>query len=281
MKDKICIVTGANSGIGKAAATKMALMGAQVVMICRNKEKGLVALKEIENSTKSNKIELMVADLSSQKEIRQLADKIKQKYPQIHVLVNNAGGVNGKRSETIDKIETTFATNHLACFLLTNLLMENLKSTAGSRIVNVASEAQRTGRINFEDINLKSGYSSIKSYSQSKLANILFTYELARRLINTQTTVNCLHPGVVRTNFGMGLNGIFKFIILIMRPFMRSSEKGAETLVWLATSPDVATITGKYFSDKKEIKSNEISYDLDVADRLWKLSEVMTGLKKK
>lgn len=279
MKDKICIITGANSGIGKATAKELALNGATVVMICRNKEKGMLALQEIKEISKNDSLELIIADLSSQKEIRLLADKLRKKYPVIHVLINNAGAVNDKWSETVDKIETTFATNHLAYFLLTLLILDNLKSASNARIVNLASEAQRTGKINFDDLNLKNEFSAIKTYSQSKLANVLFTYELARRLKDTKVTVNCLHPGLVRTNFGKDLNGFFKGIIILMKPFMRNADKGAETAVWLATSPDVEGLSGRYYTDKKEIKSNPISYDLKIAERLWKESERMTGLK--
>jgi NAD(P)-dependent dehydrogenase (short-subunit alcohol dehydrogenase family) len=280
MKDKICIVTGANSGIGKATAKELALQGATVILVCRNKEKGTLALQEIKALSKNDSVELLIADLSSQKEIRLLADKIRKKYPKIHVLINNAGAVHDKRTETVDKIETTFATNHLAYFLLTSLLLDNLKSAPKARIINLASEAQRTGKINFDDLNLKSDFSAIKSYSQSKLANVIFTYELARRLKDTNVTANCVHPGLVRTNFGKDLNGVFKGIIVLMKPFMRKSEKGAETVVWLASSPNVEGITGKYFTDKKEIKSNEMSYDPEVAKQLWLVSEKMTGLTK-
>jgi NAD(P)-dependent dehydrogenase (short-subunit alcohol dehydrogenase family) len=281
MKDKICIVTGANSGIGKATATELALKGARVIMVCRNKEKGMLALEEIKKISKNDTVELMIADLSSQKEIRQLAEKIRKKYPVIHVLINNAGAVNDKWSETVDKIETTFATNHLAYFLLTLLILDNLKSAPNARIINLASEAQRTGKINFEDLNLKNEFSAFKTYSQSKLANVMFTYELARRLKDTNVTVNCMHPGLVRTNFGKDLSGFFKGIIILMKPFMRNSEKAAETVIWLASSPDVEGISGKYYSDKKEIKSNSISYDLQVSKKLWEESEGMTGLTKK
>jgi retinol dehydrogenase 14 len=280
MKDKICIITGANSGIGKATAKELARQGATLILVCRNKEKGTLALQEIKEFSKNEKIELMTADLSSQKEIRLLADKIRKKYPEIHILINNAGAVHDKRTETVDKVETTFATNHLAYFLLTSLLLDNLKSAPKARIINLASEAQRTGKINFEDLNLKSDFSAIKSYSQSKLANVIFTYELARHLKDTNVTVNCVHPGLVRTNFGKDLSGFFKGVILLMKPFMRKSEKGAETVVWLASSPNVEGITGKYFTDKKEIKSNEISYDQEVAKQLWLVSEKMTGLTK-
>jgi NAD(P)-dependent dehydrogenase (short-subunit alcohol dehydrogenase family) len=281
MKDKICIITGANSGIGKAAATELALTGAKVILVCRDGEKGMKTLQEIKEVSKNDSLELIIADLSRQKDIHQLSEKIHKKYPVIHILINNAGAVNDRRTETVDKIETTFATNHLAYFLFTLLILDNLKSAPKARIINLASEAQRTGTIHFEDLNLNNDFSAFKSYSQSKLANVIFTYELARRLKDTNVTVNCVHPGLVRTNFGKNLSGFFKGIIFLMRPFMRSAKKGAETVVWLATSDEVEGITGKYYTDKKEIKSNIISYDLQIAKHLWEESERMTGLGKK
>jgi NAD(P)-dependent dehydrogenase (short-subunit alcohol dehydrogenase family) len=280
MKDQICIVTGANSGIGKVSARELASKGARVIMVCRNKDKGLAALQDIKTESQSDKVELMIADLASQQEIRLLAEKLKKKFPKIHILINNAGAVNGQRTETIDKIETTFATNHLGYFLLTMLLLDNLKAAPKARIINLASQAQQSGQIYFDDLNLKNGYSSYKSYCQSKLANIMFTYELARRLKSTLVTVNCVHPGVVRTGFGMNLKGTLKVLLKLFSPLMRTPEKGAETVVWLASSPEVEGITGKYFTDKKEIKSKPVSYDLQACKQLWEVSETMTGLGK-
>lgn len=278
MKNKIVIITGANSGIGKATALALANLGATVVMISRNKEKGLAALNEIKEKTKNPNVELLIADMSIQKEIRRVASEIIKKYPKIDILINNAGEIVGKYSETVDGIETTFATNHLGYFILTNLLLDNIKAAKNPRIINVASEAERSGDIYFENLNLKGEYSPYKAYCQSKLANIIFTYELARRLKSTNISVNCMHPGVVSTNFGKGLGGMFGSAYSLGKPFMKSPEKGAETVVWLATSPDVEGITGKYFYDKKEIKSISISYGIGTAKKLWKASEMMTGL---
>lgn len=276
--EKVCIVTGANSGIGKVTALELAKQGNSVVMVCRNRQKGEAVLSEIMSKTNNLKVELLIADLSSMKEIRRLAANINTQYPVIDVLINNAGAINGNRTETVDGYETTFATNHLSYFLLTLLLLDHLKAAPKARIVNVASQAQQTGKLHFEDLNLKNGYSSFKAYSQSKLANIMFTYELARRLEKTNITVNCVHPGGVATNFGSGLEGFWKSLIKLAKPLLRTPEKGAETVIWLATSPEAENITGRYFADKKQIRSIPLSYDQDKTKQLWEKSEKMTGL---
>lgn len=279
MENKICIVTGANSGIGRVTAETLAKKGFNVLMVCRNKEKGLKALSEINERVKNASIELFIVDFSSQKDIRLVASEIKSKYPVIDVLVNNAGAVNEIRTETIDGLENTFATNHLGYFLFTNLLLENLKAAPKARIVNVASEAQRIGKLNFDDLQSKLNYSPMKAYCQSKLANIVFTYELAKRLNGTNITANCLHPGVVNTNFGKELKGFFKVVYFLFGKLQRSPEKGAETIIWLASSPEVEGITGKYFSDKKEIKSQKDSYLETIQKQLWEVSEQLTIMK--
>ena len=248
-------------------------------MVCRSKEKGLIVLNEIIEKTRNPDIELIIADLSSQKDIRRAANEIKAKYPVIDVLINNAGAINDQRTETIDGYETTFATNHLGYFLFTNLLLDNLKAAPRARIVNVASEAQRMGKINFDDLQTKNGYTPMKAYSQSKLANIIFTYELAKRITGTNITANCLHPGVVNTNFGKELKGFTIILFKLGTPFMRNAERGAETSIWLATAPEVDGISGKYYSDKKEIKSQPASYDVEVQRKLWEISAQMTDVK--
>ena len=287
MKNKVCIVTGANSGMGKIIATDLANKGATLIMVCRIREKPHVALNEVSAKSKNPNIELMITDLSSQKEIRELANKIKEKYPKIDLLINNAGGMNFKYSETSQGIETTFATNHLAYFLLTNLLLDNLKASENARIINIASEASKNAKIDFEDINLKKDYSTFKAYSQSKLANILFTYELARRLNNQNNnnnnqcniTVNCVHPGnIPNTKLGQGSKLFANFIKTLPKDQILTPEEGAKTTIWLATSKDAQEITGKYFYKKEQIKSNPISYNLNIAKRLWELSEGLCGL---
>lgn len=278
MKDKICLVTGANSGLGKVTAKALAAGGATVIMVCRNRDKGRAARDEIVSETRNENVDLMIADFSVLNQIRRLAAEVRAKYPRLHVLVNNAGAYNGKRTLTADGYETTFAVNHLGYFLLTAELLELLKSSAPARIVNVASEAQRGGRINFDDLNLENDYSGWRAYAQSKLANIIFTYELARRLEGTGVTANCLHPGTVRTNIFSNVKGVAGMIVRPFTLLMRTPEKGADTIIWLATSPEVESVTGKYFIDRVARESNPQSYDREVAARLWEVSEQMCNL---
>jgi len=275
MNDKIYLVTGANSGIGKVTAKTLAADGATVIMICRSRDKGEAARDEIVKETRNENVDLMIADFSELSQIRKLAADVKAKYPRLHTLVNNAGAYNSARMLTADGYETTFAVNHLAYFLLTVELLDLLKSSAPSRIVNVASDAHRAGRIHFEDLNLMNGYNGWKAYAQSKLANILFTYELARRLEGTGVTVNCMHPGGVNTNFFNNIKGVAGTLVRPFTIFMRTPEKGADTVIWLASSPEVEGVTGKYFVDRKEKNSNPESYDGEVAARLWEVSEKM------
>ncbi|WP_413310294.1 SDR family oxidoreductase [Bacillus sp. 1P10SD] len=278
MYGKVCLVTGASQGIGKATAIALAKMGATVVMVSFDQVRGEAALKEIKSISKNENIELLLADLSSQQSIRQLADRFKQKYTRLDVLVNNAGVMKWKQEFTTDGIESTFAINHLAAFLLTNLLLDLLKASAPARIVNVSSSAQSMGKIEFDDLDGRKKYSGIKAYNQSKLANVLFTYELERLLQGTRVTVNCLHPGVVRTNFGNTESLFFKVFGTLMKPFMLPPDKGAETSVFLASSPEVDGISGKYFVKKKPVNSNPISYDEITSAKLWEVSAKMTKL---
>lgn len=284
MQNKTVIITGANSGIGKAAAIALAKMGAHIVMVCRNSEKGLAAKQEISNLSNNAKIDLLICDLSSQQQIRQLAQTIAQKYPQIDVLLNNAGLVMSERQLSEDGLEMTFATNHLSYFLLTNLLLPIITATPNSRIINVASGAHMLVRaVDFDNLQAEKSFNMWSAYGLSKLGNILFTYELARRLVaqGSSTTVNCLHPGVVGTNFAQSSNEPIwvRFGMKLLKPFIRTAEKGAETSIYLASSPDVAGISGKYFDTKKAIKSSDISYDTDVALRFWEISEKLTAPK--
>ena len=279
MKDKICIITGATSGMGLATAAALAGKGTTLGLVCRDRSKGEIVVKEIAEKTKNNKIELFIADLSSQAEIRKLANEIKIKFPKIDVLVNNAGGINPKRITSTDGFELTFAVNHLAYFLLTNLLLENLKGAPKARIISVASIASNYGKINFNDLNFRKKYYSFMTYSQSKLANIIFTYELANRLKGTNVTANCLHPGMVKTRFAISMNNYFGLFWKLFNPFLITAEKGAETSIWLASSPEVEGISGKYFKEKKEIKSIKSSYNIEIQQKLWEVSEKLTGLK--
>lgn len=280
MQGKVCVITGANSGIGKATAIGLAKLGATVVMVCRDPSKGEEALTEIKAKTRNKLVALMLADLSSQKSIQQLAKDFKNKYEHLHVLVNNAGVFLTKRSLTVDGIETTFAVNHLTYFMLTNLLLDRLKSSAPARIVNVSSRAHLSGHINFDDLQGEKRYSGFQAYNQSKLANILFTYELARRLKGTGVTANCLHPGAVATNLVRSNSGIFGLIWKLFMPFMLSPEKGAKTCIYLASSPQVEDITGKYFVKGTVTVSSKESYDESIAQRLWQVSAELTKLDR-
>jgi retinol dehydrogenase 14 len=278
MGEKVCLITGATSGIGKATAMGMAEMGANVVMVGRDRGRGETVMAEIKEGSANPSVDLMLADLSSQEEIHRLADEFKEAYPRLDVLINNAGVIRSERITTADGLETTFAVNHLAYSLLTNLLLDVLKASAPSRIVNVASGEQRTGTIDFDDLQGEKRYTGAKAYSQSKLATVLFTYELARRLEGTGVSANCLHPGVVGTNLGSGVSGVFGFMVRALRPLMKSSEKGAETSIYLASSPEVEGLSGGYFVKKAEARSSDVSYDERIARRLWEVSADLTNL---
>jgi NAD(P)-dependent dehydrogenase (short-subunit alcohol dehydrogenase family) len=275
MKDKICLITGANSGIGKVTAKALASGGATVIMVCRNRDKGEAARNEIVQKTRNENVDLMIADFSELNQIRRLAAEVKAKYPRLSALVNNAGAYNSDRTLTADGYETTFAVNHLAYFLLTAELLDLLKSSAPARIVNVASEAHRNASLNFDDLNLESGYTGWRAYAQSKLANVMFTYELARRLEGAGVTANCMHPGTVNTNIFGGVKGVAGKIVRLFTIFLRTPEKGADTIIWLASAPEVEGVTGKYFVDRRERESNPQSYDREAAARLWEVSEQM------
>lgn len=275
---KICLITGATSGIGEVTAHALARQGATTLIVSRNKEKGERVRAEIVERTRNEDVHVYFADLSSQKDIRKLAGQVKTDHPRIDVLVNNAGGIFDTRILTVDGFELTLALNHLGGFLLTNLLLEMLRAAPSARIVNVSSQAHQFGTMKFGDIQYEHGYSPMKSYARSKAANILFTYELARRMAGTPVTVNTLHPGAVRTNFGKQLSGIAGFVFKRLDIFMRSAEKGAETVIWLASAAEVEGITGKYFLDKKEIRSSSLSYNEGVARHLWEVSAQMTGI---
>jgi NAD(P)-dependent dehydrogenase (short-subunit alcohol dehydrogenase family) len=261
MSGKICIVTGANSGIGKETALGLAQMGARVVMVCRNAEKGKAALEEIRRESGSSQVDLLIADMSSQASVRALAEEIQQKYPRLDVLINNAGGGAPARKLSADGIEMTLATNHLGPALLTLLLLDLLKASAPSRIVNVSSsEAQSPARLDMNDLQFEQRkYRSVAAYGQSKLLMNTFTFELAQRLAGTGVTANCLHPGAVATNIWSAIP-IGKLIIAVGKPFMLNSKQGAAVSLYLATSPEVAQVSGEYFVKSKPAKSNPLSH---------------------
>ncbi len=273
-----CLITGANSGIGKATAKELAKLGAAIILVSRNHTRGERTLKELKTITGSNKFYLYITDLSSQNSILELSEEIKNKFNSLDILINNAGAYFSKRHVTIDGIEATFAVNFLSRFLLTNLLLENILRSRQGRIINLSGEFHRKGRINFEDIEFSKNYSAFKAICQARLADVLFTYELSRRLKETNVTSNCLHPGLVATNLiynDPDSSLIKRFLYKSMSPFLKSPGEGAETVVYLASSPEVANVSGKYFIDKKCVKSSAISYNKDIAKQLWKLSEQM------
>ena len=280
MKNKIALITGATAGIGKETALGIAKTGAKVVLIGRSKAKCEEVAEEIKRAANNENIEFLVADLFSLAEIRQVADEFKSKYDRLDILVNNAGAIFDKREVTVDGFEKTFALNHLSYFLLTNLLLDVIKQSEPARIVSVSSVAHTfASKIDFDDLQFeRRSYSGFSVYGASKLMNILFTYELARRLKDTKITANCLHPGGVATNFGDNTGGFLKmFVWLFKNTFAISSAKGAETSVYLATSPEVENVTGKYFDSKKTKDSSKISHDENLQKRLWEVSEKIVG----
>lgn len=280
MSGKVVLITGGTSGIGKAAAKALAAMGAEVVVTGRNRERGEGALEEIRRDADSEKVSLMLADLAVQAEVRRLAEEFRENHDRLDVLVNNAGVVITERTETPDGLEATFAINHLAPFLLTNLLLDLLKKSAPSRVITVSSEARRGSKIDFDDLQSEKRYKGFGVYGMSKLANILFTYELAERLRGTGVVANCVHPGAVGTNFAQNNRGPITLLFRALKPFMRSPEQGADTIVYLAITPEAAWMTGKYLADRKVISSAEEPHDVLGQKRLWEESAKLTGLEK-
>ncbi len=275
MTEKICIVTGATSGIGKLAAFDLAAAGATVVLVCRNKDLGMQVMDEIAQKTGSKKIDLLIADLSSQSAIRQVAADFLAKYQKLHILVNNAGTAVGKRTLSPDGIEVTFAVNHLAYFLLTNLLLYRLKSSAPARVINVSSEAHRRVQLDFDNLQGEKSFAGFKAYSITKLCNVLFTYELSSKLQGTGITANAMHPGFLSTGIFREAPGFLKFLVKVTAG---KPEKGAQAILHLATAPELEKVTGKYFKGMKETPSSRISYHRAAAERLWKISAELTGL---
>lgn len=283
MQGKVCIVTGANSGIGKVTTLGLAQMGATVVMVCRDQTKGEEAQHEIKTKSGNDAVHLMLADLSSQASIRQLVENFQQHHKQLHVLINNAGVLNLIRQETVDGLEMMFAVNYLAPFLLTNLLLDELKASAPARIVNVSSNSHRSGYIKMDDLQSEDSYKFLRSYGQSKLALVLFTYELARKLQGTGVTANCLHPGFVATNIGQ--NGVGpagrRVRKLIFSRLGINPEEGAKTSIYLASSPEIEGVTGKYFVKSIPVRSAPISYDESLQRQLWEESAKLVNLPVK
>ncbi|MEO7218815.1 MAG: SDR family oxidoreductase [Gemmatimonadaceae bacterium] len=278
MSGKVCVITGANSGIGKEAARRLAELGAHVVMVCRNRERGAQAKVEIDRavvaSRSTGSTELIIADLSLQADVRRAAQEVLAAHPAIDVLINNAGAALKHREITADGIERTFAVNYLAYFMLADLLLPGLRARGSARIINVASAAHGRGKIDFDNLQGERRYSALSMYSNSKLEDVMFTYALARRLAGSDVTVNTLHPGVVATGIWRQapiLNTIGKW-------FMISPEKGARTIVFLAASPDVAKVSGRYFDKCEAVKTTALSQDVSIQEKLWSESVSLTGV---
>ncbi|MEP6822223.1 MAG: SDR family oxidoreductase [Chthoniobacterales bacterium] len=274
MRDRVCLVTGATSGIGRVAATALAGMGATVLLAGRDRGRGDAAVAEIRR--RGGTAEFLQADFSSLRAVRELAAEVRSRHSRLDVLLNNAGGVNADRQLTADGIERTFAVNHLATFLLTEELRELLVASAPARIVTVSSEAHRMLQtLDFDNLQGEKSYKGFRAYAVSKLANVLHTHELERRLHGSGVTANCLHPGVVRTGIWGATRGVLRLLTFLAQPFMISAERGARPLIRLASDPECAVLSGRYFLKEKEAPSSPLSYDTEIAGRLWETSAAL------
>jgi len=279
MNGKVVLVTGATNGIGKVAALELAKKGASVTIVGRSAEKTAAAAAEIRQASGSSAVEFLLADLSVMAQVRRLAGEFLQKHNRLDVLVNNAGAYFSQRQLSADGYEMTFALNHLSYFLLTGLLLDLLKASAPARIVNVSSAAHTMGPLDFNDLMTEDyGMAGFKAYGRSKLANVMFTYELARRLEGTGVTVNALHPGGVNTGFGKNNTGLVKAAMKIFGRFSLTAEQGAQTTIYLASSPEVNGVSAKYFDKCKAVASSEASYDLAAQRKLWEISEKLIAV---
>jgi retinol dehydrogenase 14 len=280
MTGKTVLITGGTGGIGRAAAIGLASMGARVGITGRDPSRAVAAAHEIVRLSGNPSVDVFVADLSSQGDVRRLAGEVLAAYPRLDVLLNNVGGFWAHRHVTADGLEHTFALNHLAPFLLTNLLLERLVASAPARIVTVSSAAHSMGKLDFDDLMAERNYSGQRAYNQSKLGNVMFTYELARRLAGTGVTATALHPGVTSTGFGAeDAVRVMAPLVALLRPFMKSPERGADTAVYLASAAGADGVTGLYFADSKARKSHESTYDASAAARLWQVSADLVGLE--
>lgn len=278
MKNKTVVITGATSGLGKIAAEALAGMGASLILVGRNETRGGQTVAEIKSKTGNSNLTFLTANLSSMAEVKHLASEINTRVEKIDVLLNNAGAIFMNRQTTIDGYEMTLALNHLSPFLLTNLLMNKLIGAPAARIVTVSSMAHRFSNLDFNDLMSQTGYSAWRVYGTSKLANILFTYQLANNLKDTPVTANTLEPGFVKTNFGRSNGGIYKIMVSISMILAISPEQGAKTSIYLASSPEVEGVNGKFFSNCKPVRSSASSYNEETGRRLWDSSLKLTGL---
>ena len=277
MHGKTVLITGANSGIGFVTAVELAKMGARVLMVCRDTERGAHARAAVAQVASGAAPELLLADMSSQQAIRALADDVRQRFPKIDVLINNAGGIFAERGFTVNGIERTFATNHLGPFLLTNLLIDLVKTGTGGRIVNVASESYPS-KLDFGNLQGEKGYGFLSAYFRSKLENIIFSLDLAQRLQNSGVTVNCMSPGPTSTRFGDNMTGLAGLFPRLAKKLFPGPEKGARTLIYLASSPDVEGISGRFFLRQRARRTKPVTSDAEVAARLWRVSSELVGL---
>jgi retinol dehydrogenase 14 len=277
MTGRTVLVTGGTGGIGRATAAGLAALGARVGISGRDLARTRAAAADIAATSGNPAVDAFAADMSSQVEVRRLAREVLAAYPRLDVLINNVGGFWASRRVTADGLEHTFAVNHLAGFLLTDLLLDRLKASAPARIVTVSSGAQSMGKVNFDNLQGERGYSGQQAYNQSKLANVMFTYELARRLDGSGVTATVLHPGVVRTRFAADdPSPMWRVLLPLIRPLLKSPEKGAATSIYLASSPEVEGVTGEYFVNRKPRTSSKPSYDQAAAARLWQISVELT-----
>jgi retinol dehydrogenase-12 len=278
IKGKVCLVTGATSGIGLEAGRGLAAAGARVVLVGRNPEKGAEVQRLIEESTGSHQVDYLNANLASQADTRRLAENFLADYDRLDVLINNAGAAFLRRKLGPDGIERTFALNHLSYFLLTNLLLDTILDSAPARIINVSSSAHREARIHFDNLGLRRNYWIMRAYGQSKLGNILFTNELARRLEGRGVTVNAMHPGWVNTNIGRNNGVLVRIFLRLISVNARTPAEGARTILYLATSPELEEVSGKYYIDNRVVATSPVSQDHDTARRLWDVSAELTGI---
>jgi NAD(P)-dependent dehydrogenase (short-subunit alcohol dehydrogenase family) len=277
MYGKVVLITGANSGVGRVTARELAKQGACVLMVCRDTGRGSEALAEVARSAAGPGPQLLLADLSSQQSVRALADDVRRRFTAIDVLINNAAGIFAQREVTTDGIEKTFATNHLGPFLLTNLVLDLLREAASGRIINVAAEVY-PGKLDFDNLQSEKSYGLLSAYFRSKLENIIFTFELARRLRGTKVTANCVSPGPTRTRFGDNMTGPAGLFPRLTKPLFPSAEKGARTMIHLALSPEMKDVSGRFFLRQRAQRTKPVTNDIKVAERLWHISAELVGL---
>lgn len=276
LSDRVALVTGASSGIGFEVARQLAASGALVVLLCRDPERGEIARRRISEESSNDRVELLLADMGSQSQVRRVAAEFQERHDRLHILVNNAGGIPARRELTDDGLERAFATNHLGTFLLTRELLDVVRASAPARIVNVASSSHARGPLDFADLDSADDWSRMRAYGRSKLGNVMFSHELARRLLDSGVTVNAMHPGLVATGIGRGVPWV-RLGITVARWFMVSPEDAGADVVHLATSPELEGVTGKYFVRRDERPSSQVSRDESLQRRLWMASEVLVA----